>query len=182
MLQQNGGEQQQESMAAINEPFTWGELNSALHSLNRHKAPGVDGIPNEVLELCRMQRDAEHPDSTMGEALLKFCNAVYEGHVTEMLHTSIIVSIPKPGKDPTEVTNHRGISLICTPLKLVTKMLASRVQDLMLDETLDIVNSCQAGFRRFEECSGHVASLMEIVARRRGQGYLRRLPGLDQSV
>eukprot|EP00890_Picochlorum_soloecismus_P006463 jgi/Picsp_1/6818/NSC_04157-R1_reverse transcriptase len=42
-----------------------------------------------------------------------------------------------------------------------------RIQDLMLDETLDIVNKCQAGFRRFEECSGQVASLMEIVARRR---------------
>ena len=37
----------------------------------------------------------------------------------------------------------------------------------MLDETLDIVNPCQAGFRRFEECSGQVASLIEIVARRR---------------
>jgi len=170
MLQQNGGEQQQERMALINEPFTWGELNSALHSLNKNKAAGVDGIQNEVLELCRTKRGDEHPDSTMGKALLKFCNAVYEGHVTEMLHTSIVVSIPKSGKDPTEVTNHRGISLICTPLKLVTKMLASRVQDLMLDETLDIVNSCQAGFRRFEECSGQVASLMEIVARRRHEG------------
>ncbi len=28
-------------------------------------------------------------------------------------------------------------------------------------------HTCQAGFRRFEECSGQVASLMEIVARRR---------------
>jgi ribonuclease HI/exonuclease III len=166
MAQQNDSPEQRTTIATINDPFTWGELNSALHTLNHHKAPGLDALPNEVLELCRTSGHEADPTSPMGKTLLKLCNAIYEGHVTETLHTSIVVSIPKPNKDPTDVANHRGISLICTPLKLVTKMLATRIQDLMLDPTLTIVNKCQAGFRRLEECNGQVASLMEIAARR----------------
>ena len=60
-----------------------------------------------------------------------------------------------------------------TLLKLVTAVVANRLQKKMA--------FCkeQAGFRRNEECSGHIASLLEICQRRMTEGKKTVLTFLD---
>lgn len=50
-----------------------------------------------------------------------------EGSLDSSLNMACITVIPKPGQDPSEVSNYRPISLINNNLKLLTKILAYRL-------------------------------------------------------
>eukprot|EP00889_Picochlorum_renovo_P007383 jgi/Picre1/34413/NNA_001882.t1 len=120
--------EQQPPIEALNEDITWEEWNGVLHQLKTSKCPGMDGLPNEFLRLCRVDLTSSSPDSTMGTVLLRTCNSVFSGNISDALNTSLVVSLPKPNKDFTYLSNRRCISLISCVLKLVTKIVANRFQ------------------------------------------------------
>ncbi|KAI8114371.1 hypothetical protein M9434_002496 [Picochlorum sp. BPE23] len=157
--------EQQPPIEALNEDITWEELNGVLHQLKTSKCPGIDGLPNEFLRLCRVDLTSSSPDSTMGTVLLRTCNSVFSGNISDALNTSLIVSLPKPNKDFTYLSNRRGISLISCVLKLVTKIVANRFQQHAVPGTGGLRKE-QAGFRLHEECNAQAATLLEIAGRR----------------
>ena len=158
-----------ETIEELNEEIRWSELNSTLHQLKLGKCPGMDHIPNEFLRLARTSHDILEPDRAIGTALLRACNAIFAGHFSDAMNTSLIISLPKPGKDFTFLDNRRGISLISCLMKLVTKIIANRIQDLVVNSASGLRKE-QAGFRRLEECNAQVATLREIAARREQAG------------
>eukprot|EP00204_Picochlorum_oklahomense_P000123 CAMPEP_0118808128 /NCGR_PEP_ID=MMETSP1161-20130426/35823_1 /TAXON_ID=249345 /ORGANISM="Picochlorum oklahomensis, Strain CCMP2329" /LENGTH=1104 /DNA_ID=CAMNT_0006737515 /DNA_START=107 /DNA_END=3423 /DNA_ORIENTATION=+ len=155
--------EQQPPIEALNEDITWEELNGVLHQLKTSKCPGMDGLPNEFLRLCRVDLTSSSPESAMGTVLLRTCNSVFSGNISDALNTSLIVSLPKPNKDFTYLSNRRGISLISCVLKLVTKIVANRFQQHAVPGGL---RKEQAGFRLREECNAQAATLLEIAGRR----------------
>lgn len=46
---------------ALNEDISWEELNGVLHQLKTGKSPGLDGLPNEFLCLCRAELTSSAP-------------------------------------------------------------------------------------------------------------------------
>jgi exonuclease III len=156
---------QWEELPDLNHAITWPELNAALRQLAPGKAPGMDGLPNEVYQLCRAAPTSQEPPTAMAKALLRCVNSLFDGDIPEDLNVSLTVSIPKPKKDATSLDNHRGISLISCLLKLVTRIVADRIQ-WSLEQHPQALRREQAGFRRKEECLGHVVSLYEACHRR----------------
>jgi hypothetical protein len=100
--------------------------------------------------------------------ILIIINLVYsEERVPEEWKNSTIVAIFKKGdkKDP---NNYRGIALINTMLKILSKVLAKRLQTVVIN--FDLLRREQTGFMRSEECVAQAASLLEICQRRRNEG------------
>lgn len=149
-----------------NEEISWQEINGILSKSKNGKAPGMDGIPIEVFKLATIENSEEEVDPSFEfrECLMKSINFIWiNGSVSDEMNTSIVIPIPKKG-DLSSMNNYRGISLISVALKLVCCAIASRLSK--------IIKLCpeQAGFRNKEECICQVASLIEIVQRRRLQG------------
>ncbi|OMH82745.1 LINE-1 retrotransposable element ORF2 protein [Zancudomyces culisetae] len=78
--------------------------------------------------------------------------------------TSIVVPVPKKG-DLTDPNNYRGISLIPTMVKLVAKIVATRLNKE--DNRVKLLAKEQAGFCSREECVACATTLYEIVRRRK---------------
>jgi hypothetical protein len=141
---------------------SWPEVSTALARATTSKAPGLDGLPNEVLKMCKGPPTAMEPPNPMAAALLEQCRAMLDGQVSQELNTSVLVALDKPGKDAQEVGNKRGISLMPTLLKLATKIAANRIQNHIPEVAKE-----QAGFRPGEECLQNVAALHEVCHLRR---------------
>ena len=82
------------------------EVGKAIFKLNTNKSTGGDGLP---AEWCKTFRDPLTP------LLLKCFNYVLKGGETPPSWKQAIISvIPKPGKDKTECSSYRLISVLNT--------------------------------------------------------------------
>lgn len=88
------------------------DVRTTVEKLKGRKAPGKDGITNEMLK---------YGGDSLQQELLKFVNVAVESQriLTEM-KTSITIPIFKKG-DKREPENYRGIILLSTILKLISK-------------------------------------------------------------
>lgn len=89
-------------------PFTITEIEQAISTLPSHKSPGADGSSNEFY------KGYSQFLSTLLAAV--FSSAADTGTFPEEMLNAIIVTIPKPHKDPTLVSIYRLISLLFSRL------------------------------------------------------------------
>jgi hypothetical protein len=155
--------------ADINKDISWDELNGVLRNLPRHKAPGPDTIPYEVLKLAYESPDWTHPErdaspqTPFGHALLKLCNGMFKHGIFTEANVTLMTYIYKKNSvmDP---SNFRGIALINTIVKLVTVVVEKRIRGAL--EAVDFLIEEQAGFRSKEECMTQVVAFYEVICRR----------------
>ena len=115
--------------------FTIPEIRIALKTSRSNTAPGSDGLPTRVLQLCELEEDVlnvlnSHP------ILTNIYNTVHN----KWKH-SIIVSIPKKGNSSSH-ENQRGIAKSCAFAKLTNKLLLARICDIIEPQLLGV----QSGF------------------------------------
>lgn len=151
-------------MEELNEDIRWVEINDALGRL-RPGAPGRDGLPPEFFKLARDSGEVgEVASSEFGKTLTLILSKVWDGGIIpDKWNEAWVVSIFKDG-DPKKLNNYRGISLIVVILKILTKVITTRLGKV-LDRNKWFIDE-QAGFRPREECAGHVCALYEILKRR----------------
>ncbi|XP_020179632.1 uncharacterized protein [Aegilops tauschii subsp. strangulata] len=114
-----GQRQHSDIFANLELPFTAEEIEAVVHDLPNDKSPGPDGFNNEFLKSCW---------DIIKEDVLKFIYDFHAGHISlESLNTSFITLIPK-GNSPLTANDFRPISLLNSCLKIVTKLLANRLQ------------------------------------------------------
>ena len=121
---------------APDEPlFTIAELQTALTKLKKNKAPGPDGITNELYGLL----------DTEGELnLLQLYNDILTTpHIPEEWYLATVVSIFKGKGSDTDVSNYRPISL----LNASYKILASLIQTRLAKASEPKLRNTQYGFR-----------------------------------
>jgi hypothetical protein len=131
------------------------EVHQALRGLKVGKAPGPNGIPNRFLR---------HLPKRAIIFLTKVFNAVLRRQyfLSSWKH-ACVVSILKPGKDPTLPSSYRPISLLDTVGKFFAKILLAwvlrevRERGLLRDE--------QIGFRPRHSTTLQLARLFERVKR-----------------
>jgi hypothetical protein len=151
-------------LQGINEDISWREVNAALKSLKRGKAPGKDGIIPDFYKLAIDADEGEVPSSSLGQVIFQVLTKVWNlGVVPDSWNEAWVVSILKDG-DPKDLNNYRGISLIVVILKVLTLVVTKRIRDAL--ESRNWFVPQQAGFRIREECAGHICALYEILSRR----------------
>ena len=99
------------------------EILAALNSMQNNKSPGNDGLPKEFYlyffeDICI--------------DLVKCINMCWEvGHLTQTQSQALITLIQKPGKDVRYLNAWRPISLINVDAKLISKVLAKRINQVL---------------------------------------------------
>uniref|UniRef100_A0A0A9Z5B5 RNA-directed DNA polymerase from mobile element jockey n=1 Tax=Lygus hesperus TaxID=30085 RepID=A0A0A9Z5B5_LYGHE len=149
------------SVQELDRPFTLAELKSVIGAAKCGKAPGYDCVPFEFFK---------HAPENFLERLLRAFNAIYsEGCVPESFSRALIFPLKKKlNLDGLE--NVRGISFINSTAKLLTGMVLGRLVSFV--ESKELLNTCQAGFRRTYSTADNIfilKGLAEIRLSTKGQ-------------
>lgn len=122
----------------VDQRITREELVNAIKCSRNMKAPGFDGLFNIVLKNLG-------PNAIL--LLVKIFNRCLEiGYFPAAWKLSKVVPIAKPGKDPTDPSSYRPISLLSSLSKLFERVIHSRL--LHYTETNNLLLDEQFGFRR----------------------------------
>jgi hypothetical protein len=109
------------------------EVVKAIRALPKGKAPSHDGIPMEFFHECEQEIA---PDLHQA-----FTTMLNEGETFEFINKGIITLIPKSG-DHARLNNWHSITLLGSIYKILTKLLAGRLQLVLLN----IICPNQTGF------------------------------------
>ena len=125
------------------------EIFQAIKDLNSNKSPGIDGIPNDFY--------LKYWDIIKPEVSKVIINIINGAMLQENQKRAIIALIPKDG-DLTDLKSWRPISLICSDVKIVAKILAMRLYPLMpslISENQYCVNS-----KSIVQCNSKLRDIM----------------------
>ena len=123
-------------------PFTKEEVERVVISLPNNKSPGLDGFINEFIKGCWPLLAAD---------FMLLCENFHRGGVClrSINNSHIVLILKKDG--PENVSDYRPISLLNSSIKLITKLLANRLQKLVKG----LVHQNQYGFiktRTIQDC------------------------------
>jgi hypothetical protein len=108
-----------ETSAQLELPFTDKEIDDIIKDLPNDKSPGPDGFNNEFFKNCW---------NIIGRDVKDFIKGFYEGSINlESINSSYITLIPKIDS-PMRSGDFWPISLLNTVIKIITKLLANRLQ------------------------------------------------------
>ena len=125
-----------------------------LHCLPNNKAPGPDGIPNELLK---------HLPNDLKECIHKLFIIMYATGVTPTTwKQSTTVLLAKPGC-PLDLKNKRPIALANCLYKLYTSIVTPCYALTHFAEEHNIISPVQEGFRRFHNAHRQARQLIHII-------------------
>ena len=123
------------------ETFGKDEIDAVVKGLPSDKAPGPDGFNTDFLKKC-------WPISC--EDFYRLCEAFHSGNIClQSINGSLITLIPKKD-DALKILDYRPISLLNTLVKIITKLLANRLQLKLLA----LLHKNQYGFIRHRTIQG----------------------------
>ena len=130
--------------------------------MRKGKATGLDRVPGEIYKLVENE---VAPTSNLAKGILTMLSSVFLGkEFPKEWMDCIVVPIFKKG-DKFDPNNYRGIALINTLLKVLCKVIASRLAVVCNEKGLFIRE--QSGFIAREECTAQAATLLECCQRRK---------------
>jgi len=136
----------------LDSPFTYIELNKAIKNLATSKAPGSDGIPNEIWKSLTVE---------VKKKLLDTFNTLFEDHNFDKSWSEIIIMpIFKKGNKE-EPKNYRPISLLNTSLKLFTQLIGNRL--LTWCEKNNKISKYQGGSRKKRGCVDQIFIFNSVI-------------------
>ena len=135
------------------------EVRLAIATMSNGKSPGQDNIPGELLK-------------EGGEQIVDYyttlCNKVMDtGRWPTQWTTSLVVPLPKKG-DLSQCKNHRTISLISHPSKILLRVLLNRLRP----QVEQILSEEQAGFRRGRSTTEQIFNLHLLDEKHRNIGQV----------
>ena len=148
----------------IDNPITIKEVIEATKKLKPKKAPGKDGVTNEIIKACI---------PSISNVVCKLFNKILQtGSYPAQWKDGINVPIYKNG-DPSNPSNYRGITLNSCFGKLFCLIINERIERYLENNNLLIKE--QAGFRKQSRTTDHIFILKKIVddviSKRNGRLY-----------
>ena len=138
-----------DNTAESNTPSLW-EVNEAIKSLQNHKAPGEDTINAELLKY-----GGEHVVRAVQVLIGKVWK---EEQMPEDWKIALICPIHKKGTK-LECSNYRGISLLSVVYKVITKIIARRLEPY----AEKVLGEYQCGFRRNRSTTDQIFTLRILL-------------------
>ncbi len=152
-----------EEADSLDSEITLEELHNAVLGSHKGKSPGIDGIP---VDLYLVLWDL------IGHIWLSTINdAISKGHFHKDLNTALITVLPKPGKDHSDCSNYRPISLINDDLKIYARVIACRLQSVIHK----LIDPDQSGFITGRLAADNVRRVLHVIAE---SGKLKTPSGL----
>ena len=137
----------------MTECLTLRELEEALKKMKQKKAPGPDGITNEMLK---------HLGPGAKRTLLRIYNQSWStGTVPTIWKEAVIRPIPKKGKDKRDPSSYRPISLLSCVGKLLERIINKRL--IWHLESNSVLASTQTGYRQFRSTEDQLALLTQEI-------------------
>ena len=142
----------QQQADILDQEITKEELYTTLKNMKIGKAPGIDGMTVEFyMEFWEI----------IGDLLFKSIDyAQKAGHFSISQRRGVIKLIPKKNKNPHFVKNLRPITLLNIDYKILTKLLANRLRQIM-DE---IVREDQNAFIKRRYIGTNILDLYSLIA------------------
>uniref|UniRef100_A0A3Q3BNZ9 Reverse transcriptase domain-containing protein n=1 Tax=Kryptolebias marmoratus TaxID=37003 RepID=A0A3Q3BNZ9_KRYMA len=135
----------------LDKPFLRSELLDVIKSLPGNKSPGEDGFPSEFYK--------EFQDLLVPLLMDVLEQGRREGSFPDSFAQAVITVIYKKGKDPLKCSSYRPISLLNTDYKLVTKMIAKRLERFLPL----LINPDQTGFILNRFSTDNLRRLLNII-------------------
>jgi hypothetical protein len=130
------------NLSALEVPFSRSEIDQIIKNLPSNKSPGPDGFNTDFVKKCW---------PVIASDFYEVCDKFYEGSIClESINGSYVTLIPKISS-PTSVGDYRPISLLNTSMKILTKILANRLQLVITS----LIHQNQYGFiqgRTIQDC------------------------------
>ncbi|XP_075700942.1 uncharacterized protein LOC142665212 [Rhinoderma darwinii] len=131
--------------------ITLEEVSRAIHDLAKGKSPGPNGNPIEVH--CKY---AEHVVPGMHSM---FTHSLEMASLPESLNDATIVVLLKSDKDPLDCGSYRPISLLNSDYKVLTKILATRLNSVIHT----IIHPDQTGFMPGKSTSDNIRRIQVVT-------------------
>ncbi|XP_039118945.1 uncharacterized protein LOC120255125, partial [Dioscorea cayenensis subsp. rotundata] len=137
-------------LSHLERPFSMEEVKKAVFDLGSDKAPGPDGFPMMFFKIFWEIIKVE---------VLKLCEDFYSGEANlERINWASIVLIPKVSS-PASPGDYRPISLINSSLKIISKILATRLGTVMDS----LVDHAQSAFLQGRCILDNIATAEELL-------------------
>ena len=123
---------------------THSQFPKFIQTSRTYRAPGLDGIPTRVLQLCELEEDVLnvlHSHTILSNN---------DNTVPDKWKHSIIVAIPKKGNS-SSFENQHGIAKSCAFAKLTNKLLLARIGDIIEPQLLGIQSRFYVGRSTVEQ-------------------------------
>lgn len=125
------------------------EVRETKKKMNKHKSPGLDGIPAEFYQ---------HFDFLDEWLVEVFKEIVNKEEMTISMRKAVVKLLFKK-KDRKKMENYRPLSLLCTDYKLLAKIITERMK-LVLNMVIDVD---QQGFVKEGDIAGNIILVKEII-------------------
>jgi hypothetical protein len=134
----------------LDRPWTEDELGQALNKI-KAGAPGPDGVGNAILKTVFSHNTP---------ILLELINTIWNlGAVPKIWRRTLKKPFHKKG-DAQDLGNYRGIGLTCCLVKLIERMIDSRLRRFA--RKYNLISDLQGGFRKKRGCSENLMILLEV--------------------
>jgi hypothetical protein len=138
------------NLDSLSGPFTTDEIDKIVHDLPSDKAPGPDGFSGLFIKKCW---------PIIKYDFYRLCDEFWNGAVNlQIINDAFITLVPK-NNSPEGPNDYRPISLLNISLKILTKLLANRLQM----KILDLVHVNQYGFLKTRTIQDCVAWAYEYI-------------------
>ena len=136
----------------MRDPITKEEIEGVIKNLKGNKTPGIDGFPGEFYTFFKKE---------VTPLLQRVFNyALNEKDPPKTWSEAIISVIPKEGKDPTSCASYRPISLLCTDVKILSTIMAKRIQRCING----IIKPDQTGFIPGRQGINNIRRTLNIIS------------------
>jgi hypothetical protein len=143
--------QPMDNLSELEVPFSHQEIDLVIKNLPTNKSPGPDGFNIDFVKKCW---------SVIAPEFYDLRDKFYEGSICmQSINDSYVTLIPK-NSSPVSVGDYRSISLLNTSVKVMTKLLANRLQRVITN----LVHQNQYVFIKARSIQDYLAWAFEYIS------------------